>query len=641
VSAPVITREIAEAAVNRVWRREFPNAFVPVSVDELISSRRPLSDRETAAEVFQTEFARARKLGLDVELAAKIASAEVRLALRRGPAHAAEAPHRARNDAEMARARPMRDCPCVEPFDLQAELPGLLADIAGTAPRPDHPAVPHGPYESDRSAEHVRFAVAEADFGNVVNEDTGDVVVDEVWSERKADREELRQMSHRIANSLELGGTVAYRTDEYQMHIWNVFSGVAELVPAFRRLCIIPHVAAMVRAQKLVSLEYFLDRHPLCRFWTFTSGKRVPMSGLRERIEALHARLNALNKELRRIYGCELVFRSTELGTIETPETAGIGRRKRAARIAHNKAVKEAKAAGRPAPVWTRAKAKQYEDDAGKIERDETTGELMFHPHAHCVFYSPRGALPKAEWSEMLRFVWAHWGDHWDEGKIISDAREACKYVTKPGEIAALEPADLCALEKALHGLRLVTPMGVLREEIAARRAAGETLRRKQTDDGPIWRVVPDHNKQLSKTEAEKAQLSAMQRAEALDRMDFRLGNACEGKLRRKPSGTFCRVVARLAPAAVVTPLKEPRVITMSSRGGFSESAVRSHPLTVKVWNQGIQSWTAGRAIRVHTGTSTGETRAMTLLAETDERFAPATEPVWEASIPAVPVGLN
>ncbi len=618
----------------------------------LAEASRERSTRELAKEVWWEEFGRLRDAGflpgrvlsqtdgtpysLNV---ARICAEETRNSLRKG----------SKSERECVRIRP----------DSRVPVPGRVVycpirDKYVTLGDADDSTPFASEFDPEQEAEHKRFAEAEKAFAESVEAETGNGLSVEEWMARKIDREEMRKQSHEIANKLELGGTLAYRTDEYQLLIWHVFSQQAENIPAFRRLCFIPHVAAMVRAQKLAALEFFLDCNPYCRFWTFTSGERVALSGLRARIQTLHQRLNKLNKELRRRYGAELVFRSTELGTIETPETAGKARAKRAARAAHKLAVDAAKKEGKPAPVWTRAKDKQFSDTAGGIERDEHTGQMMFHPHAHCVVKLAK-RMPKEKWSEMLRFVWSHWGDHWDDGKIIEDAREAVKYCLKPGDVAALQPDDLCALEKEIRGLRLVTPMGVLKSEIAARKKAGDTLRRVRTPEGMVWTVVPDHNKQLSRSEADKERVRKMNRQTLLDRLDVKLSRAIDTRAGfnielgrghagsiRKPSGvSICRVVARLAPAAVVSPLKEPRVVVMATRGAFNRSAVMNHPLTVKLWDQGIQAWSAGRAIRVHTGTPTGETRTMELLAETEERYAPATEPIWEASIPAVPVGLN
>lgn len=601
--------------------------WAPLTPAQWTEDRRPRTDKELARETYWLEYGRARDHGFPPESASAIASAEVKLVLRRSGVRSVHTAPTARRDSRVPVGGEIV-------YDPTRDVYARIGDSDDTTPLATA-------YDPAREAEHKRFSEAEADFAADVEAETGNSVSPEEWMRQRLDRAEIRRQSHSMANKLECAGTPAYRTDEYQLYIWHVMSKEAEGLPNFRRICFLPYIAAIVRASKLAALEYFLERHPFCRFWTFTSGKRVAIPDLRGRVESLHERLNALNKELRRRFGVELVFRSTELGTVETVETAGAARKKRAALSAHKAAVKEAKRLGKPAPVWTRAKDAQHVQDAGSIERDEN-GEPMFHPHAHCVFYSRAGFLKEERWAEIIAFVWRHWGDHWDAGKVVGDAREVCKYVTKPGDMDALTPSQLAGVEKALHGLRLVTPLGVLKAEIAARKKAGKTLRRKRTPEGMVWRESYDHNKQLSQSEEDKDRVFALKQREVCDRIDAKaMGWAGSGTVKPKFSGTLCRVVSRLAPAAGPTPIKEPRVVVMATRGGFNASAVMSHPLTVKLWNQGIHAWEAGRAISVHTGTPTGETRPLTLLADTDERFAPATEPVWEASTPAFPVGMN
>lgn len=610
--------------------------FAPISAEQWAELSRPRSHRELAREVFDQEFARLREAGFDVVEATRVASIEAKNSLtyrREAPAQ----PSRSRTDGQLPAGEPLIS------YNPERDVYCLVTDSDWWTPQATE-------FDAPRNEEHKRFARAEQALKEMVEEETGVIVDHDTWLEQKFDREARRIESHRIANKLEVGGTKAYRSDEYQLYMCSIFTGHVEQIPNFRRFCIIPHIAAMVRAGKVASLEYFIQCHLWSRFWTFTSGTRVPLSGLRKRIVQLHKRLNALNKEIRRRYGCELVFRSTELGTIETDESAGKARARRAAKAAHRKAVADAKAKGQTLPVWTRAKDSQFADAAGRLDRDEKTGELMFHPHAHCVFHSPRGQLPKEEWSQMLKFVWSFWGDHWDDGAIIKDAREACKYVTKSGEMDALSPAELCDLERALHGLRLVTPMGVLKKEIRARKDAGLKLTRRNTGEGSVWMPVEDANRQLSRTDEEKKAIRDKKRQDRLDRLDAtnRITNPHTGELvsdghahtgapARLSSGVFCRVVARLSPAAIATPVKEPRVMVMASRGGFDLARVMQHPLTVSLHENGIHAWSAGRAIRVHESTSTGETITLKLLQDTDERFAPATEPVWEASRPVKP----
>jgi len=453
------------------------------------------------------------------------------------------------------------------------------------------------PYPAARIAQHRRFSDAEAEFAKVCDDETGMAVSPEEWERQKAERSEIRRQSHVLAHMLETAGVVAYRDDAFQLWIWHVHSLTAEKIPNFRRICFLPYVAAMVRSSKLAALEFFLQRHPFSRFWTFTSGQRVGIDELGERVSELTGRLNTLNKELIRRYGVEIIFRSTELGSVEFD------------------------AALRP------------QADPGSIEFDEK-GDPLFHVHAHCVVHSRVGYITPKKWDEMIAWVWSHWGDHWDAGKIIRDARECCKYVTKPGDMLKLTAPQLARVEAQLHGKRIVAALGTLRVEIKARREAGKCLRRKRTRDGMIWREAFDHNKHfaddLAEQEADFARYGAAadcaEHVSAWNRWKAKGRHAAaDMKLvaepMKKAAAAFCRVLARLAPAAGPRRVKEPRVIV----GGtfLDRSAIMNHPLVTRLWSQTVQAFEAGRAISVHTGTPTGETDAMEFMAEVAERLEP------------------
>ncbi len=452
------------------------------------------------------------------------------------------------------------------------------------------------PYNAKREAEHRRFMAAEADFAEVCEKETGMGYSPKELRRQTRERAELKRKSHLLAHMLESAGTVAYRNDAFQLWIWHVHSLTAETMPNFRRICFLPYIAAMVRSSKLAALEFFLDRNPFSRFWTFTSGLRVGIDGVGERVQDLHARLNRLNKELIRRFGVELVFRSTELGSVEFDADL------------------------RP------------QGDAGSIEFDEN-GEPLFHVHAHCVVHSRVGYIKPEKWDKMIAWVWDHWGNHWDAGQIIRNARECCKYVTKPGDMLRLSPPQLARLEKQLHGLRLVAALGTLRREIAARVEAGMCLRRKRTREGMIWTEVPDHNKHAEQDAADQKAFFEMHQAQVIERHDAhvakwdRIGNPPP-----KPDAPICKVLARLAPAAGPRGLKEPRVIV----GGnvFDRRFVMNHPLVSRLWASTVEQWEAGLRISVHTGTPTGEPEAMPFLADIPERMEPPGEPVFSAENP-------
>ena len=443
------------------------------------------------------------------------------------------------------------------------------------------------------AAEASRAATAERTFRELVREETGNPA-GQKFSKQKRERLELLAQSHELAQRLEAAGVTAYRKDDTSLWIYWVCSGQWEELAKFRRICFLPAVAAQVRSAKLAALEFFMQKNPFCRFWTFTSGRRVGLDGLRSRIEWLHRRLNALNKFLRRHYSVEIVFRSTELGTVEFDDAGNI--------LAENR--------------------------SGRIETD-ASGNPLFHPHAHCVVQSLRGFIPPAEWSKMFEDIWDFWRDddgqqlNWDGGRkgksgVIRNARECCKYVTKPGDMLRLSGDNLRKTEEALHGLKLVQPLGELKREIAARKAAKKRLIRQQTTDGAVWRECFDWNKHAPQIESERE--FAQNVTESKKMLSETLA-AARCKPGQTPTETdnapaWCRVFSRMAPAIGPRMVKEPRCVV----GGnvFDAASVRNHPLVQKLWGEAVQPWEQGLAaeaaaaqaavdsIRVHTVTPTG-----------------------------------
>lgn len=478
--------------------------------------------------------------------------------------------------------------------------------------RPFDDDAPNYPQKFAGAAEAKRAAAADRTLRHLVREETGSPA-GEKFAKQKRERLELLEQSHELAQRLEAAGVPAYRHDDTSLWVYWICSGHWEELAKFRRIMFLPAVAAQVRAAKLAALEFFLQKNPFCRFWTFTSGPRVNLDQLRGRIEWLHAKLNALNKFLRRSYSVEIVFRSTELGTIEF-DAAGNG-------------LAEAK--------------------TGRIEQDDD-GNPLFHPHAHCVVQSLRGFIPPPVWAQMFSDIWEFWRDdegnqlNWDGGRrgqpgVIRNARECCKYVTKPGDMLKLTGQQLRKTQESLAGLKLVQPLGELKREIAARKAAKKRLIRQQTPDGSVWRECFCWNKHGPESEWERE--TAQNLAESKKMLSETLAAA-----RCKPGQTpvdtndkpaWCRVFSRMAPAVGPRMVKEPRAVV----GGnvFDALVVRNHPLIQKLWAEAVQPWEQGIAaeeaaaqaavdcIRVHTVTPTGKKPAA---------WCPEPDPIesWETA---------
>lgn len=460
------------------------------------------------------------------------------------------------------------------------------------------------PFDPTRKTEYIRQARAEREFLAHAIVETGTGASPEEIARQSSERSVVRAQSHELARRLDFAGKTAYRKDAFFLWTYWVHSKRLDLIPNFRRICLLPYIAAIVRASKLAALEYFIKRKRFCRFWTFTTGERCGLGDLRARCRWLHKRLSRLNAYLRGKYGVELAFRSTEFGTLEFDDAGN-----------------------------------RREGLGGAIEYD-ANGEPLFHVHAHVVVNSLVGFIAPAKWSAMFDDVWAFWGFNWDGGKkggsgVIRDARECCKYVTKPGDMLKLSAEQLGRLHEAVFKLKLCQPMGSLAVEMRERRKAKKTLRRYRTREGAVWREVDDQNKHVEQSPEEReavdnfvdAQRFAKEMSAAVyaprpdsesvevttcwneDSERFekatRRIQPDHGRPFRAPERAkdWCRVFSRLSPAIGPSNLKEPRVIVGGTR--FDRRAIEGHPLVSRLWAQTVQHWEAGLWISVHTGTPT------------------------------------
>ncbi len=377
---------------------------------------------------------------------------------------------------------------------------------------------------------------------------TGETIPEDVLQQRRTDSVKLLEMSHEIAGRLESEGFKAYRDDQFSLYHFYVHSNHVEKIPQFRRVVIVPYVAAMTRSNMLTAAEYFVENNPFCRFWTFTSGSRCNVLQIRERLQKLHRKVSLLNSAPFMIEaGLEIVLRSSELGTPETGEECS---------------------------TW---------NISGEIEQEN--GEFLFHPHAHCIVSLRKGFIKKEKWSLILKQVWEFWGDQWDEGKGINNVRECLKYVTKPGEMLKLPTATLAELAKQLRRLKLAQPMGLLAEQIKARKEARKKLIRCATPDGPVLRDVINWN------------LAPVMSDDMKDRLAARRLDVSSPK-------DMLRIVSRLLPSIGPAGVKEPRVVVITNRA-LNVAELRQHPAVAPVIACSEDEFFAGRAIRVHTCTST------------------------------------
>ena len=460
----------------------------------------------------------------------------------------------------------------------------------------------------ERRQEGVREFLAHSE------EQTGMSMSPEQYGEAEEKRTKLSEMAAVIVRRLEAAGITAHR-DAGDMKLWQFYihTGMLVELPQYRRICINPVIAAQSRAGILAALEFFVQEHEYCRFWTFTTGQRCFARDIPARLDEFNKKLRKLNHWMRKTYGVEIIIRATEFGTLESREDG----------------------------------SNVAEADTGRInfELNAETGkaEPTYHPHFHCVVYSRRGYMKKEAWTAMCERVRARWGFHCDFAGVIENPREIVKYVTKPGDVLKLDLPQLREFFEATTNRRLVVPMGALKSEISARKKVGKKLLRKKSGKAWKWREVFDHNKTLAEcdTPEERAAVDEMVDAMAFDQEHRAAMNAAphwvdveevttsfagevfrevggrqlvggrEVRLRDRPN--LCKVVAFIPPAAGPTRRKENRLLVMGDH--WDLETVKKHPLYVQLYERTLTAWRAGEelarseaaaeglGIYVHTGT--------------------------------------
>lgn len=469
------------------------------------------------------------------------------------------------------------------------------------------------------------FARAEAVLQSICRDETGQHETPERTRERLSNEAKLKWQASVVCDALEAQGVPAYRSDGWNLKIFGVHSHEWTDIPAYRRVCLNPYIGHRLRLPVLNWLQYFSQgRENALRFWTFTTGKRVPIHRLAARIKWLHRRLSELNAQPFMVKsGVRIVFRSTEFGTLE--------KNTRKQKKGRHQALADADEIG------------------GNVEGGK--GGVWYHPHAHCVVWLSRGPLRPWRWEELLRRVWQFWGHNWDEGKQIRDMRECVKYVVKPGDMVRLaqeNPAELAHLHRILYRKKLVQPMDELQAQMRAADVAGLRPVLRWKNDVQKWTLERDPNRNPIADGSEASGLYGSDGCPSDPRAKFddarkpierteMTRTAAERYFKRNAYGVkaaeldVCRVVARCVPAYNSRGIKEPRVVVMGTQ--FDSAAILAHPLvrrmvsaTEAAYREGERNQAreigglallgetaaerGGSDIRVHTGTPTVEERS-------------------------------
>jgi hypothetical protein len=143
----------------------------------------------------------------------------------------------------------------------------------------------------------------------------------------------------------------------------------------------------------------------------------------------------------------------------------------------------------------------------GEVQR-AVTGEATFHVHVHAIVHLAKKLKPE-QWSEMLGAVRRWWKHHFKDSQQIHQAREACKYVVKPGDLEGLSAPELAALHHQLFRLHIVQCLGALKEQRMKIEESRTRLVVFTEGLSSRWEVVPEWNEtRAKKPEEEKRMVS-------------------------------------------------------------------------------------------------------------------------------------
>ena len=251
----------------------------------------------------------------------------------------------------------------------------------------------------------------------LVRENAGRSLDPEVYDKKTKDRRKLREQSFEIAMKMKEAGKDVFNADA-DMHMVNPITGEAKKIDGYKNVCFIPAVAAKNRKPMKERLFHYLNlprNQGKVRMWVFNMGARSEIAQVSERVSKLNRNLGILSHEIRKKWGIDFLFRSTELGE------------------------------------------PKYGDQ----------GRVNFHVHAHVLV---RTEFIK-DWTGMLQWVHRRWrricrmspNQSWSvfyEGKTLNIVEEACKYVIKPDKLQKLTGPELVGLSDALFKKHLVQPMG-------------------------------------------------------------------------------------------------------------------------------------------------------------------------------------
>jgi hypothetical protein len=437
-----------------------------------------------------------------------------------------------------------------------------------------------------------RYA-AEADFRAVCANLTGTIIADEAFQtvQERLDAKDAQSIT--LANALDATGR--YPTpfnrgpkDPGACCVIGVFTGAVRPLPALRRVCFLPSIAAMLRSKMLRDAEHFLDCHPTaCRLFTMTHGERVVF----ESVDQFRAVIQAHTRRISRMNTLE-PFRRWHCPYKDRRRLGRAGWRQQA----------------------------QIELRGLEYGSPEFIGgKLTLHIHSHLVVRELRVVTGKQR-ANFRRQLWRRWGKVWDDAGTIQNAREFVKYPVKPADLDVMlrdgGPGLLADFYEAVRGLHHYQPSGELRQTRRLRRTNARRITAFRRLDGRTLEETGDWNAEKRPFAPVNARRNAWlkrKREEAAWRLaEFRLSVPTdpetetpvysEGNAHRPPDNRRAaprvanRILSRVAPGPYGSPVFEPGVVVWGFDGNLA--AVLEQPRVAAMREQHAEAWNNAQAAR-------------------------------------------
>lgn len=288
----------------------------------------------------------------------------------------------------------------------------------------------------------------------------------------------------------------------------GLVTGKSEEYKATLQTCLNPRCTIRQRKEAELGLQILMDKDPLT-----TCVGAVVTNGIRTGISDIGDRLRDLNKPMRRL--------NQDWERRDKPYKVAL-------RCSHLAIARE-------------------------------NGNIVIHPHSHLIILG-KGALREADFREMEEDL-----EKWFGGKCstialgsIPENSEFFRYLLKNVPIEELTDTEICELYQQLKRLRMVEPLGPLRDLLRAVRKSNRRLIRKA--NGEV--VQYEYPQKRSKKEIQSFEEKKGQASEGSNRDETR---------KQETGPPKSRVLCLNLPTRIDGGIKEPTILIYGYDGNFDK----------------------------------------------------------------------